>query len=62
MTGKPLSPAAAEFMGGISVLINNAGIGTAGNIETETYEKLAADARDRRRLYFCRHATGDALS
>ncbi|MEM8771226.1 MAG: SDR family oxidoreductase [Pseudomonadota bacterium] len=29
---------AADFMGGISVLINNAGIGTAGNIETETYE------------------------
>ena len=29
---------AAEFMGGVSVLINNAGIGTAGNIETETYE------------------------
>lgn len=29
---------AAETMGGISVLINNAGIGTAGNIETETYE------------------------
>lgn len=30
--------AGAEHMGGISVLINNAGIGTAGNIETETYE------------------------
>lgn len=30
--------AAAEHMGGISVLINNAGIGTWGNIETETYE------------------------
>ena len=30
--------AAADHMGGISVLINNAGIGTAGNIETETYE------------------------
>ncbi|VAW08144.1 2,5-dichloro-2,5-cyclohexadiene-1,4-diol dehydrogenase [hydrothermal vent metagenome] len=30
--------AASEFMGGISVLINNAGIGTAGNIETETWE------------------------
>ena len=29
---------AAEAMGGISVLINNAGIGTAGNIETENYE------------------------
>ena len=29
---------ADDFMGGISVLINNAGIGTAGNIETETYE------------------------
>ncbi len=29
---------AAEAMGGISVLINNAGIGAAGNIETETYE------------------------
>lgn len=29
---------AAEFMGGIDVLINNAGIGTAGSIETETYE------------------------
>lgn len=30
--------AAAEAMGGISVLINNAGIGLWGNIETETYE------------------------
>ncbi len=30
--------AAADFMGGVSVLINNAGIGTWGNIETETYE------------------------
>ncbi len=30
--------AAAEHLGGISVLINNAGIGTWGNIETETYE------------------------
>lgn len=29
---------ANEFMGGISVLINNAGIGTAGNIETESFE------------------------
>jgi NAD(P)-dependent dehydrogenase (short-subunit alcohol dehydrogenase family) len=29
---------AAEFMGGVSVLINNAGIGTWGNIETETDE------------------------
>ncbi len=29
---------AAEAMGGISVLINNAGIGTAGSIETETWE------------------------
>ncbi len=29
---------AADHMGGISVLINNAGIGTWGNIETETYE------------------------
>ena len=29
---------AAEFMGGISVLINNAGIGGWGNIETETLE------------------------
>lgn len=29
---------ASEFMGGISVLINNAGIGTAGSIETESYE------------------------
>lgn len=29
---------ANEFLGGISVLINNAGIGTAGTIETETYE------------------------
>jgi len=30
--------AAADHMGGISVLINNAGIGTFGNIETETFE------------------------
>ena len=29
---------AAEFMGGISVLINNAGIGTWGSIESETDE------------------------
>ena len=29
---------AADFMGGISVLINNAGIGSWGDIETETYE------------------------
>jgi NAD(P)-dependent dehydrogenase (short-subunit alcohol dehydrogenase family) len=29
---------AAEAMGGISVLINNAGIGGWGNIETETFE------------------------
>lgn len=29
---------AARAMGGISVLVNNAGIGTWGNIETETYE------------------------
>lgn len=29
---------AAEFMGGVSVLINNAGIGGWGNIETETME------------------------
>lgn len=29
---------ASEFMGGISVLINNAGIGGWGNIETETLE------------------------
>ncbi len=29
---------ANDFMGGVSVLINNAGIGTAGNIETESYE------------------------
>lgn len=29
---------AAEAMGGISVLINNAGVGSFGNIETETYE------------------------
>ncbi len=29
---------AAEFLGGIDILINNAGIGTAGSIETETYE------------------------
>ncbi|MHA7872989.1 MAG: SDR family oxidoreductase [Hyphococcus sp.] len=28
----------AEFMGGVSVLINNAGIGSCGNIETETWE------------------------
>ncbi|MEO1014275.1 MAG: SDR family oxidoreductase [Pseudomonadota bacterium] len=31
-------PAAAEAMGGINVLVNNAGIGTFGNIETETLE------------------------
>ena len=30
--------AAAETMGGISVLINNAGIATGGSIESETYE------------------------
>lgn len=30
--------AAAEFMGGVDTLINNAGIGTFGNIETETEE------------------------
>ncbi|MEO1251261.1 MAG: SDR family oxidoreductase [Pseudomonadota bacterium] len=30
--------AADDAMDGISVLINNAGIGTAGNIETESYE------------------------
>ncbi|MFN3960442.1 MAG: SDR family oxidoreductase [Parvularculaceae bacterium] len=30
--------AAAHFMGGISVLINNAGVGGWGNIETETME------------------------
>lgn len=30
--------AGANHMDGISVLINNAGIGTAGNIETETFE------------------------
>ena len=29
---------AAGAMGGVSVLVNNAGIGTFGNIETETYE------------------------
>jgi NAD(P)-dependent dehydrogenase (short-subunit alcohol dehydrogenase family) len=29
---------AAEFMGGISVLVNNAGVGGWGNIETETIE------------------------
>ncbi len=29
---------ANEFMGGISVLINNAGIGSFGNIETESFE------------------------
>ena len=29
---------AADAMGGISVLINNAGIGSFGSIETETYE------------------------
>lgn len=29
---------AAEFMGGISVLVNNAGVGGWGNIETETLE------------------------
>jgi len=29
---------AADFMGGVNVLINNAGIGTWGNIETETDE------------------------
>jgi len=30
--------AAADHMGGISILINNAGIGTFGNIETESWE------------------------
>ena len=30
--------AASEFMGGVDTLINNAGIGTFGNIETETEE------------------------
>ncbi len=30
--------AASAFMGGISVLVNNAGIGTFGNIETESWE------------------------
>ncbi len=30
--------AAQDAMGGVSVLINNAGIGSAGNIETESYE------------------------
>lgn len=30
--------AAAEFMGGVDVLINNAGIGSFGNIETENFE------------------------
>lgn len=30
--------AASEFMGGISVLINNAGIGTWGDIETTAYQ------------------------
>lgn len=29
---------AAAFMGGVDVLINNAGVGSAGSIETETYE------------------------
>ncbi|MGV6801619.1 MAG: SDR family oxidoreductase [bacterium] len=29
---------AADAMGGISVLVNNAGIGTMGSIETETFE------------------------
>lgn len=29
---------AARAMGGISVLVNNAGVGSFGNIETETYE------------------------
>lgn len=29
---------AAEFMGGISVLINNAGVGSAGTIESETFD------------------------
>jgi len=29
---------AADFMGGVSVLVNNAGIATMGNIESETYE------------------------
>ena len=29
---------ASEFMGGIDILINNAGIGTFGSIETETWE------------------------
>lgn len=30
--------AAADFMGGIDILINNAGIGTFGNIEAASYE------------------------
>lgn len=29
---------AANFLGGVDVLINNAGVGSAGSIETETYE------------------------
>ena len=29
---------AADFMGGVNVLVNNAGIGSWGDIETETYE------------------------
>ncbi|MBL4618562.1 MAG: SDR family oxidoreductase [Marinicaulis sp.] len=29
---------ASDFMGGIDILINNAGIGTFGNIETESWE------------------------
>lgn len=30
---------ASDFLGGISVLVNNAGIGSLGNIETETIEE-----------------------
>jgi len=53
--------AASEFMGGISVLINNAGIGTFGNIETETWENWRR-AIHRCRFNFYRHPARHAVS